>query len=104
MNLSYVIVPLLIHVYDMHTESADSDKFICPVSRKTITSQPLVLIKPTGTLLIESVAVELVYPTMTCPITGKRFTQEDIVKIASAGSGFAATGSVIAKKHKASIN
>lgn len=85
------------------TEST-SIKFICPVSRKTITSQPVIAIKTTNEIMLESVAKDLAYPTMTCPITGKRFQQQDIIPLVRAVSYFSTTGDVEAKKYRPSIN
>lgn len=88
------------------TPSTDSTsvKFICPVSRKTITSQPVIAIKSTNELMLESVAKDLAYPTMTCPITGKRFQQSDVIPLVRAVSYFSSTGEVEAKKYRPSIN
>lgn len=82
----------------------ESVKFICPVSRKSITSQKVVAIKKTHQIMLESVAEELAYPTMTCPITGIKFKQEDIVPVAQVASGFASSGKVEAKKYRPSMN
>lgn len=84
-------------------EAPGSDKYICPVTRKTITNQKLVLL-PTGTLMLESAAQELAYPTLTCPLVGARFHREEVIEIAASTSAFAATGDVVAKKFKASAN
>lgn len=72
--------------------------------RKTITNQKVILIKSTGALMLEEAAKELAYPTMTCPITTKRFTMEDVVELKSAQSGLAASGNVEAKLHRPSMN
>lgn len=82
----------------------ESVKFICPVSRKTITSQKVVAIKKTNQIMLESVAKELAYPTMTCPVTGKKFQMSDVVQVAQVASGFASTGKVEAKKYRPSMN
>lgn len=54
--------------------------------------------------MIEQAAKELAFPSMTCPLTGKPFKQEDLIEIVQAASGFAATGKVEAKKHRPSLN
>jgi nitric oxide synthase-interacting protein len=72
--------------------------------RKTITTQKVVLIKKTGTIMLQSVAQELAYPSMTCPISGKSFQMEDIIELQSASSGYAASGNVEATKHRPSMN
>ena len=79
-------------------------KFMCPVSQKTITNQKVVLIKSTGTFMLESAANQLAYPTMTCPLTGKSFKMEDVIELHQAASGFSASGEVQAKKYRPNIN
>lgn len=73
-------------------------------NRKTITSQKVILIKSTGTLMIEQAAKELAYPTMTCPMTGKSFHRSDVLELVSASSGFAAKGNVEATVHRPTNN
>ena len=53
--------------------------------------------------MIEQAAEELAFPTLTCPITGKSFRREDVIELARAVSSFAATGEVIATKHRPTI-
>jgi nitric oxide synthase-interacting protein len=72
--------------------------------RKTITSQKVIAIKKTNQIMLESVAKELAYPTMTCPVTGKKFHMSEVVQVAQIASGFASTGSVEAKKYRPSMN
>jgi nitric oxide synthase-interacting protein len=79
-------------------------RFICPVTRKTITTQKVFLIKTTGAHMIESAYNELAKPSMTCPLTGKPFVASDVVEIIATGSGFAANGQVVAAKHMPTIN
>ena len=73
-------------------------RFVCPVSLKTISSQPVVYLKNTGAYMLESVARELAYPTFTCPLTSKRFTMDDVLPLVVAASSFASTGTVQASK------
>ena len=73
-------------------------------SRKTITNQKVVVIKTTGTMLLESAAKELVYPTMTCPITSRKFRMEDVIELVPAASGFSASGKVETKIHRPTFN
>ena len=75
-------------------------RFVCPVSLKTITNQKVVLLKNTKTLMIESIAQKLAFPSMTCPITGKSFKEDDVLHLVQAASGFASTGSVEAKSYR----
>ena len=77
-------------------------RFVCPVSLKTITNQKVIVLKNTKTLMLESIAEKLAYPTMTCPITGKVFKKDDVLPLVQAASGFAASGSVEATKYQVS--
>jgi len=72
--------------------------------RKTITNQKVFFIKSTGALMIEQVATDLAFPTMTCPLTGKKFKLSDVLELKSAASGFSASGSVEAKVYRPSLN
>jgi hypothetical protein len=64
----------------------------------------LVVIANTGTLLLESTFNELALPTMICPITSKKFNNNDIIHIVPYISSFAASGNVEAKRLKSSMN
>jgi nitric oxide synthase-interacting protein len=97
----------LIPVSLIREESSDTSgpvRFICPVSRKTITNAKVVLIKSTGTLMLESSAKETSYKTMRDPLTNKPFTMDDVLELVPAASGFAASGSVEAKHYRPSMN
>jgi nitric oxide synthase-interacting protein len=85
---------------DVGGSGGGSTKFICPVSRKTITTQKVILIKNTRQVMLESVARDLAYPSMTCPVTSKPFKMSDVLELSQAASGFAASGSVEASKYK----
>ena len=52
----------------------------------------------------EKVAKEFAYPTMTCPITGTKFKDSDVIKMQCAGSGFAAGGAKQASVYKSVMN
>lgn len=71
--------------------------------RKTITTQKVILIKSTGAHMLESAAKELAYPTMTCPLTGKKFRSEDVLELIPAKSGNAACGGDVAKVNRFKI-
>ena len=55
-------------------------------------------------MVIESAAKDLVFPTMTCPITGQKFKMEDVIELVSAASGFSASGKVDTKVHRPTFN
>ena len=54
--------------------------------------------------MIEQTAKDLAYPTMTCPLTGKRFTAEDVMELIPAHSGKSACGGAEARIHKPTMN
>ena len=83
--------------------SVGTKKFICPVSRKTITNQSVVFIKSTGAYMLEETAKELAYDTMICPMTALPFAMKDVVKLTSAVSGFAATGTTTSSIYRPTI-
>ena len=72
--------------------------------RKTISSQKVVAIKKTHQIMLQSVAEQLAYPTLTCPVTGRGFLMTDVVPVAQVASGFASSGKVEAKKYRPSMN
>ena len=74
------------------------------IRRKTITTQKVVVIKSTGTLLLESSALETCFRNLRDPLTNKSFTMEDVIELVPASSGFASSGTVIAKKYRPSFN
>eukprot|EP01036_Dinobryon_divergens_P025838 gene25838-34426_t len=79
-------------------------RFVCPVSRKTITTQKVLMLKSTGALMLETAFKELALPSKRCPLTGRSFKDGDVLELVAAGSGFAASGSVEVKKHRPSFN
>lgn len=88
---------------DLIRESQEDNlnvKYICSVSRNTITNQKVIVLKNTHQMMIEDFAKKLAYPTMTCPVTGKKFKEEDVVELARSASAYAASGSVEAKVYK----
>jgi nitric oxide synthase-interacting protein len=80
-------------------DSNTTGRILCAVSHKTITTQPTIVIKNTGQVMLKSVYKELAQPEMVCPITGKKFKEKDVIQLVSGKSGFAASGDVVAKKY-----
>lgn len=79
----------------------EKGSFICAVSKKELVHQPVVVFKKTGHAILKKVAEQLAFPTMTCPITGAKFKDGDVIHMAGAGSGFAAGGAKTASSYKA---
>ena len=84
------------------TDPDDSNIIICPVSKKKITNQRAVLIKPTGYVILRSVFERLreksEEKTTVCPVTGETLNEDDVMDLVRAGSSFASTGNVMATK------
>jgi len=77
----------------------DGDNFLCAVTEKNISTQPVIVIKKTGQVMLKSVYNELVKPTMICPITGIKFKEKDVLELIKASTGFAASGTVEVKQY-----
>ncbi|KAJ0391644.1 hypothetical protein P43SY_000336 [Pythium insidiosum] len=83
---------------------ADGDKkerhVTCAVTKKAITHQPAVLLRPSGHVVLESCVKDMIQPTMTCPISGLKLRKKDIVRLQAGGTGFSAHSNVEAKKYR----
>jgi nitric oxide synthase-interacting protein len=68
-------------------------RYICHVSGDEITTQDVLLIKPTGCVILAPVAKKLnVLTERRCPVTGAAFRDKDVVKLVSGTSGYAGSG------------
>ena len=85
-------------------DPVDSTVILCPVSKKRIQSQPAVLIKNTGTVMLKSVFEELALPFMVDPVTSQKFKSKHILLLERSGTGFAGSGGVKeVKRYKPTI-
>ena len=83
--------------------TAEEGRFCCAVTRKEITHQPVVLLKSTGQVMLEDVAKRLAFPTMTCPITGKKFREKDVIYLKSGGTAYSSHNTVQAEKYRPTL-
>ena len=81
-------------------EEGKRGKVTCAVSAKAISFQNAVVIKKTGQVMLLDVYEKLAKPTMTCPVTGRKFKEKDVIRLQKAASGFAASGDIVAKKYR----
>eukprot|EP00938_MAST-03A_sp_MAST-3A-sp1_P007462 g7462.t1 len=83
----------------------DKSVFICPVSKKRITTQKCILIKTTGHVILKSVFDKIKGQSkdLACPVTGEPIRESDVLNLARVSSGFAATGNVMAEKWRPGI-
>ncbi len=97
----------LIPIHLVHEQneriSNNGERVLCSVSQKRITTQDAVAIKSSGQVMLKSVFDELAKPTMTCPVTGKKFKDKDVITLVKGKSGFAASGNVEAKKYNPTL-
>jgi len=84
-------------------ETIGESVVLCAVSKKAITHQMAVLIRPSGQIVLESCLKEMVLPTMTCPVSGLKIRKKDIVHMQAGGTGFSAHSQVEAKKYRPSM-
>jgi len=80
----------------------DARKPMCAVSHKQITTQPVVLIRTTGAVILKECFESLVQPSMVCPVTNEAFKAKDVVELQSGRSSYAASGAVEATKWRPS--
>eukprot|EP01138_Halocafeteria_seosinensis_P013334 gb/GECG01013620.1/.p1 GENE.gb/GECG01013620.1/~~gb/GECG01013620.1/.p1 ORF type:complete len:108 (+),score=11.19 gb/GECG01013620.1/:1-324(+) len=104
MSLLIVIVEnvsdrnLLYH--DQGGNHFEAGRYCCAVSKKEITNQKVVLLKPSGQVVLESVAKKTVYPEMRCPVTGKKLRDKDILPLVPGGTSFASHNEVNAESYR----
>jgi hypothetical protein len=84
--------------------TAGSVRYICSVTKKTITNQKCIALKNTGVVMLESAAKELAFPSMICPITSKKFKSNDVIYLVAAATAFSASGQVEAKHYRPALN
>merc|ERR1711939_185059 len=85
------LVPVKFCVADEEamTKGGDKGMYCCSLSKKEISHQKCVLIKPSGHVILESMVKDCVKKTMTCPISGMKLKESDIITLRAGGTGFA---------------
>jgi len=84
-------------------EDASSRSYLCAVSAKRLTTQEVVAITKTGTVMLKSVYEELAKKDMIDPVTGGKFQEKHVVELRKAASGYSGSGNVEAKKYSATM-
>ena len=88
------LLPVKFHVEDKDEAAAGGKgRFCCAITRKSITHQPAVLLRPSAAVVLASAFEAAVKGGMVDPINGASLGPGDVVPLASEGSGFAARGS-----------
>lgn len=75
--------------------------FCCAVSKKAITHQQAVLLKPSGVVLLEDAYEKVVKKGKVCPVTSKKLHDGDVIKLQMGGTGFASHNEVEVRGSKA---
>lgn len=95
------LIPFKMEWEPIEPDSRDrTERPVCAVTRDPIIHQKVVVLKKTGIVMLESCLKTLVYPTMTCPITGKKIKKKDIIKLVPGATGFCAHNKVVGKKYQ----
>jgi nitric oxide synthase-interacting protein len=84
-------------------EDATSRSFLCAVSRKRLTTQEVVAITRTGSVMLASSYEEFARGDMVDPVKGGKFKEKDVVRLRKAASGYSASGKVEAKTYTATM-
>ena len=82
---------------DVDTADVHEKRYQCALSDKQITFQDTVLLKKSNKVVLSSIYRDLVKPTMTCPFSGGKLKEKDVLKLVKPGSSFASAGSVKVK-------
>lgn len=99
------LIPVKFTPADKHSKqalAAREERYVCALTQKVLrNSIACVVLKPTGTVITEEAYTRLVKPDMVDPISGKKLKESDIIKMVSAGTGYAEKGGEIKKAKSA---
>lgn len=88
-----MLVPAQFHIVDADAKaSGGSGRYCCALTRKSITHQPAVLLKPSGSILLRSAFETAVAKEGVDPFSGATLVEGDVLPLASEGSGYASRG------------
>jgi len=88
-----MLIPAHFHIVDQDAKaSGGSGRYCCALTRKSITHQPAVLLKPSGAILLATAYQAAVAKDGTDPFTGATLVEGDVLPLASEGSGFSSRG------------
>lgn len=95
------LIPIKLQREAKGNGGSEVGKCICAVSAKAITTQPVVAIKKSGIVILKEVYDKVVKTSkgMTCPITGTKIKEKDVIELKKGASGYAASGEVVASKY-----
>ena len=65
-------------------------------------TQPVIALH--GHVMLRDMYERYALPTLTCPITGRKFNvKKDVIELVAGRSGYAASGTVVAKKYNPTL-
>ncbi|CAD7943267.1 unnamed protein product [Amoebophrya sp. A25] len=96
------LIPVKFEVCDqeMYDGGGGRGMYCCSVTKKPITHQKVTLLKPSGYVVLEECLKTVVRPTMTCPISGVKLEESDLVPLVPGNTGFSAHNAIETKTTK----
>jgi nitric oxide synthase-interacting protein len=91
------------HIVDQDAKATGgTGRYCCALTRKSITHQAAVLLKPSGSIVLKSAFDTAVAKGNADPFTGAQLQEGDVLLLASEGSGYASRGGdkLIAKSYR----
>lgn len=85
--------------FELSKAKDGSPIYVCSVSKRPITHQKAVLLKPSGIVVLESVYQDIIKPSGRCPVTNMLLTSDDILTLKSSGTSFSSSGNTEVKRH-----
>lgn len=86
-----------VHFEITTNEEAAKGVYSCALTKRSLTHQQAVLLKPSGAVLLETVFKQSVEPDMVCPVSGLKLVEGDIIKLQRGGTGFSSHSAVEVK-------
>ena len=74
--------------------------FSCALTKRPITNQQAVLLKPSGVVMLESAFNQSVASSMICPISDSVLLPSDVIKLQTGGTGFSSHSKVEVKLNR----
>eukprot|EP00041_Stephanoeca_diplocostata_P004068 m.40594 g.40594 ORF g.40594 m.40594 type:complete len:305 (-) comp14837_c0_seq2:436-1350(-) len=101
------LIPVKFTPADKHSKQkmeARHERYVCAITQKVLRNCiPCVVLKPSGRVITQEAYERLVQPDMVDPISSTKLQASDIIKMHSAGTGFAEKGGEIKKVKTAAM-
>merc|ERR1719473_300617 len=80
-------------------KGGDKGMYCCSLSKKEISHQRCVLLKPSGHVILDSMVKDCIKKEMTCPISGMKLKESDIIPLRPGGTGFSKHNNITGKNY-----